>query len=135
MKTRYLKKSTRLLLETECTMPANLKLMKLKLLIQTTKNTLIRPVMTCGIKTWTFLVNNGNTLFVFERKINWPLYECGEWRTRRNVEKDSTLDSENTIQFVKTRKLTWFGYVGRMIKWDFVRHDRWHEKRGRPQKR
>jgi Holliday junction resolvase-like predicted endonuclease len=37
-----------------------------------------------------------------------------EWRTRHNEEIDNILREEDTVRFVKGRRITWIGHVERM---------------------
>ena len=37
-----------------------------------------------------------------------------EWRTRNNEEIDNVLRKEDTVRFVKARRINWIGHVERM---------------------
>jgi hypothetical protein len=50
--------------------------------------TLIRPVVTYGVETWTMTKKEVQALLIFEtkifRRIYSPKYEDGEWKSRTN---------------------------------------------------
>jgi hypothetical protein len=50
--------------------------------------TLIRPVVKCGVETWTMTKKEEQAVLIFERKIfrriYGPKYEDGEWKSRTN---------------------------------------------------
>ena len=68
--------------------------------------TLIRPVVTYGVETWTMKIEDENNLCIFERKIvhriYGPLYINGEWRIKSNKEIDQLLECENIVSFIKS---------------------------------
>jgi hypothetical protein len=85
-----------------------------------------------------------NDLCVFERKavrrIYGPVREGERWRIRSNRELEEILGGEDTVKFMKSRRLTWLGQVKRMEEERMSRkllHGRMEgrSRRGRPRKR
>jgi hypothetical protein len=101
---------------------ANIKLLKSTELSRYSKvqlyKTVIRPVVTYGAETWTMSAADENDLRVFERKavrrIYGPVREGEWWRIRSNRELEEILGGEDSVKFVKSRRLAWSGLVERM---------------------
>jgi hypothetical protein len=56
-----------------------------------------------------------NALCVFERKVVWRIYgpvrEGEQWKIRSNRELEEIIRGEDTVKFVKSQWLAWFGRV------------------------
>jgi hypothetical protein len=80
--------------------------------------TLIRPVATYGVETWTLTVTEENALRMFERKIirriYGPVMGNNLWRIRYNEELNILLKGENIVKFIKSQRIRWLGQVERM---------------------
>jgi hypothetical protein len=100
---------------------AHVKLFRSKLLARNTKlelyKTVIRPILTYGSETWTMIVEETKASRIFERKIVRKIYgpvKGGErWRIRTNKEVEDILQVKDTVEFIKSLRLGWFGHVER----------------------
>jgi hypothetical protein len=101
---------------------AAIRLFRSRLLSRGTKillyKTLIRPVVSYGVETWTMMKKEEQALLVFERKIfrriYGPKYESGEWRTRMNRELEEMSKGENIVKWIKGQRIRWLGHLERM---------------------
>ena len=80
---------------------------------------IILPVVLYGCETWSLALREECRLRVFEnrilRRIFWPKRdENGEWRRLNNEELHSLYSSPNILRVMKSRRLRWAGYVGRL---------------------
>jgi len=81
--------------------------------------TLIRPAVTYGCEAWTLTNRNEQQIRIFERKILRKIagpvqVENGIWRIRKNHELNELIGSEDTVRFIKSRRMAWLGHVMRM---------------------
>jgi len=80
--------------------------------------TVIRPIVTCASETWVLKENIIQKLLVFERKILRGIFgstkENQIWRIKNNEELDKLIKHENTVNYIKAQRLSWFGHVKRM---------------------
>jgi len=65
-------------------------------------------------------------LSVFERKILRKIFEPtkednGIWRIRTNKELEELIKHQNTINYVKAQRLSWFGDINRITETSIVR--------------
>jgi len=78
--------------------------------------TLVRPVVTYACETWVLKENIKSKLRVFERKVLRRIYgpakeSDGTWRIKSNDELNSLIANKNIINYIKARRLAWFGHV------------------------
>jgi hypothetical protein len=106
--------------------------------------TLIAPVVTYGVETWTMSAADENAISVFERKvvrrICGPVTEGERWSIRSNRELEEILRGEDIVKFVNSQRLAWLGHVERMDEERMSRkllHGKMEGRRtrGRPRKR
>ena len=81
--------------------------------------TIIRSVVTHGSETWVMNLIHEEKLKIFERKILQHIYGPvqdlnNEWRVRTNQEIEALIKGENTVQFIKSQRLAWYGHINRM---------------------
>jgi wyosine [tRNA(Phe)-imidazoG37] synthetase (radical SAM superfamily) len=80
--------------------------------------TLVRPVVTYGLESWTLTMEEERALAVFERKIFLKIYgpviENELWRTRQNDELEAIIRRENIVRFIKLQRIRWLGHIDRM---------------------
>ena len=101
---------------------AAISLFRNRLLSRATKirlyKTLIRPVVTYGVETWTMIKKEEHALLIFERKIfgriYGPKYEDGEWKIRMNRELEELKNGENIVKWIKGQRISWLGHLERM---------------------
>jgi len=102
---------------------ANQVLFKSKLFTRNSKlrmyKTLVRPAVTCACETWVLKGNIKIKLRVFVRKVLRRIYgpteeKDGTWRIESNEELNRLTGNKNTINYIKTQRLAWFGHVQRM---------------------
>jgi len=101
---------------------ANHHMLKSKIIKRSAKMqiyiTLIRPVVTYGSETWTLAKSDENLLRIFERKIlrkiYGPIQEGDIWRIRNNKELNRFINWEDTVKFIKARRIRRLGHVKRM---------------------
>ena len=70
-------------------------------------------------KTWVLKENIKTKLRVFERKVLRRIYgptkeKDGTWRIKSNEELSRLTGNKNTINYIKTQRLAWFGDVHRV---------------------
>jgi hypothetical protein len=100
--------------------------------------------VTYASETWVPKENIIQKLLVFERKILrgifGPTKENQTWRIKNNEELDKLIKHENTVNYIKAQRLSWFGHIQRMpearaakkiFKWNLLTM----RPRGRPQYR
>ena len=79
---------------------------------------LIRPVVSCGAKTWMLMKKEKQALLMFERKIfrriYGPKYGNGEWKSWTNQELEEMSKGENREKRLKGQRISWLGHVERM---------------------
>jgi hypothetical protein len=80
--------------------------------------TVIRPVTTYGLETWTLTKSDENSSRIFERKILTKIYgpvqEGDTWRIRYNEELNRFIKEEDIVKFIKVQRIRWLGHVKRM---------------------
>jgi hypothetical protein len=80
--------------------------------------TLIRPVVTNGVETWTMTKKEELALLIIERKIfrriYGPKYEDVEWKSRTNRELEEMSKEGNTVKWIKGQRISWLGHLERM---------------------
>jgi len=86
----------------------------------------IRPIVVYGCETWVLTESIIQRLSVFEwkilRKIFGPTIEDnGIWGIKTIKELDELINLWNIINYVKTRRLSWFGHMNRMPVTSIVR--------------
>jgi hypothetical protein len=86
----------------------------------------IRPTVVYGCETWALKESIMQKLSVFERKILrkifGPTKEANSiWRIKKNKELDELIKHRNIINYVKTKKLSWFGHINRMPETNIVK--------------
>jgi hypothetical protein len=96
------------------------KLLRSKLISKNLKSqiyqTLIKPVVTYGSKTWTLRKIDENALFVFERKVPRKMYRpcknksTGEWRIHKNKELQDLYQRLSIKEDITKRRLKWAGH-------------------------
>jgi hypothetical protein len=89
--------------------------------------TVIRPTVVYGCETWTLRENITQNLSVFERKILRKIFgptkkKDGSWRIKTNIELDELIQHRNIINYVKYRRLSWFGHIHRKPEISMVRN-------------
>ena len=76
------------------------------------------PIVTYASETWVLKENIIQKLLVLERKILrgifGPLKENQIWRIKNNEEMDKLITHENTVNYIKAQRLSWFGHIQRM---------------------
>ena len=74
--------------------------------------------MTYASETWVLKENVIQKLLVFERKILrgifGPRKENQTWRIENNEELDKLIKHENTVNYIKDHRLSWFGHIQRI---------------------
>ena len=97
-------------------------------------NSIIRPVLTYGCKSWTMRKKDRNRLDVFEhkvlRKITGPVCDP-EWRRRTNQELRTVTEQPSIVTFIKKRRLQWAGHVARMDEEAYPKRALTHQERGK----
>jgi len=101
---------------------AAISLFRNRLLSRATKirlyKTLIRPLVTFGVETWTVTKKEEQALLIFERKIfrriYGPKYEDGEWKIRMNRELEELNKGENIVKWIKGQRISWLVHLERM---------------------
>jgi hypothetical protein len=96
---------------------AAISLFRSRLLSRATKirlcKTLIRPVVTYGVETWTMTKKEEQVLLILKRKIfrriYGPKYGDGEWKSRTNRELEELSKGENIVKWI-----SWLGHLERM---------------------
>jgi hypothetical protein len=94
---------------------AAISLFRDRLLSRATKirlyKTLIKPVVTYGVETWTMTKKEEKALLIFERKIfrriYGPKYEDGEWKIRTNRELEEFNKGENIVKWINGQRISW----------------------------
>jgi hypothetical protein len=82
--------------------------------------TIILPADFYGCKTWSLTLREEHRFKVFEnravRRIFGPKWDdvTGEWRKLHSVELHNLYSSPNNIRQIKSRRMSWAGYVVRM---------------------
>jgi len=80
--------------------------------------TFIRPTVTYASETWVLKENIIQKLLVFEMKtlrgIFGPTKENQTWRIKNSEELDKLIKHENTVNYIKAQKLSWFVHTQRM---------------------
>jgi len=77
-------------------------------------------------------------LLVFERKILrifGPMKENQIWRIKTNEELDKLIKHINIVNYIKTKRLSWFGHVQRMPGTITVKIFKWNPLTKRSQER
>ena len=106
--------------------------------------TLTRPVVTCGAEAWTLTEKEEQAVLIFERKIFRRIYghkyENGELKSRTNRELEEERKGENTVTWIKGKRISWIGNLDgiekdRMSKNIFTQELERTRSRGRPGKR
>jgi hypothetical protein len=75
---------------------------------------------------------------VFERRILRKIFaptkgNNGIWRIKTNMELDELIKHRNIINYVKARRLSWFGHTNRMAEIGIVKKiHKWKPFTGRP---
>jgi hypothetical protein len=74
--------------------------------------------VTYASETWMLKENIIQKLLVFERKILrgifGPTKENQTWRIKNNEELYKPIKHENTVNYIKAHRLSWFGHIQRM---------------------
>jgi len=88
--------------------------------------TVIRPTVVYGCETWVLKENITQKLSVFERKTLRKTFgptkkKDGSWRIKTNMELDQLIQHRNIINYVKSQRLSWFGYSHRKPETSMVR--------------
>jgi len=98
----------------------------------------IRPTAVYGCGTRVLKGSIIQKLSVFERKILRKIIEPtkednGIWRIKTNKELDESIKHLNTINYVKSQRLSWFGHINRMPETSIVKRiHKWKPFTGRP---
>jgi hypothetical protein len=72
--------------------------------------TLIRPILTYGNEFWPLSKKDGNTLWIFERRLIYsPVNENGVRRTRYNSELYTLYNESDIVKVDKIGRLRWLG--------------------------
>jgi hypothetical protein len=79
----------------------------------------IRPTVVYGCETWVLKESILQNLSVFERKMLRKIFRLTKeandiWRIKTNKELEELTEHRNIINYVKTKKLSWFGHINRM---------------------
>jgi hypothetical protein len=90
---------------------ANRQLVNSSLISRSSKlqiyRTLVAPVVTYGLESWTLTMEEERVLAVFERKILRKLYgpvkENELWKIGRNDELEDIIKGENIVRFIKSQ--------------------------------
>ena len=82
------------------------------------KGTGIAPIVTYGCETWVLKENIIQKLSVFERRILRKIFgptkmNDGTWRIKTNMELDNLIQHRNVINYVKSKRMSWFGHIHR----------------------
>ena len=102
---------------------ANQDLFKSKLLTKKSKlrmyQTLVRPVVTNTCEMWVLKGSIKTKLRVFEREVLRRIYgptkeSDGTWQIKSNEELNRLIGNKNIINYIKAKRLAWFGHVHRM---------------------
>jgi hypothetical protein len=84
--------------------------------------TVIRPTIVYGCETWVLKESIIQKLSVFERKIFGPTKEKdGTWKIKTNMKLDNLIQHRNTVNYVKSQRLSWLGHTHRMPETSIVR--------------
>jgi len=74
-------------------------------------------MVTYASETWVQLENIIQKLLDFERKILRGIFEPTKenqtWRIKNNDELDKLIKHENTVNYIKAQRLSWFGHIQR----------------------
>jgi hypothetical protein len=105
---------------------ANSKLIKSELLKKNTKmkiyKTLIRPVLTYSLETWTLSAKDEKNLSILERHILWkifgPVNIDNVWRIQNNIEIDTLIEGADIVRFIKTKRIKCKGISKERTKQD-----------------
>jgi len=83
--------------------------------------TLVRPVviLVYACETWVLKENIKTKLRLFEMKVLRRIYgptkeSDGTWRNKSNEELNRLIGNKNIINYIKAKRLAWFGHVHRM---------------------
>jgi hypothetical protein len=95
---------------------------KNRLLSRATKirlyKTILRPVVTYGVETWTMMKKKEQVVLIFKRKIfrriYGPKYKDGEWKSTTNRELEELSKGENIVKWIKGQRISWLGHLERM---------------------
>jgi hypothetical protein len=77
-------------------------------------------------ETWFLKETTKNKLMVFERKVLRKIFgptkeRDGTWRIKTDDELDKLIRHKNTINYIKARRLSWFGHLYRMAEETMVK--------------
>jgi len=98
----------------------------------------IRPIVIYGCETWVLKENVIRKLSVTESKILREIFgqtkeANGIWRIETNKELDELIKHRNIINYVKAKRLSWFGHTNRMPETSMVKRiHKWKPFTGRP---
>jgi hypothetical protein len=82
--------------------------------------TIILPVVLYGCETWSLTLTQEQRLRVFENRVLRRIFgpkrdeATGEWGRLHNEELHDLYSSPNIVWVIKSRRMTWAGYVARM---------------------
>jgi hypothetical protein len=84
-------------------------------------SSIIRPTVTCACETWVLNETTKNKLMVFGRKVLRKMFgptkeRDGTWRIKTNNELDKVIRHTNIKNYIKARRLSWFGHLQRMAE-------------------
>jgi len=106
--------------------------------------TLIRPIVSYGAEAWALTKKEEQIVPIFERKIFRRIYGAkygnGEWKSGTNGELEGFSKGENTVKWIKGRRIRWLGNLermeeGRMTKKIFTQELEGTRRWERPRKR
>jgi hypothetical protein len=85
----------------------------------------IRPVVVYGCETWVLKENIIQKLSVFERKILRKVFgpikkKDVSWKIKTNIELDKLIQHRNITNYVKARRLSWYGHIYRKSEINIV---------------
>jgi len=80
---------------------------------------IIRPIVTYACETWVLKETVKKKLMIFERKVLRKIFgptkeRDGTWRIKTNEELNKLIRHKNNINYIKTKRLSWFGHLHRM---------------------
>jgi hypothetical protein len=80
--------------------------------------TLVLPLFTYAVESWTVTKNYARKLSVFEtkilRRICGPICEKWQWVKRQNRESEDLYIEPHVVNVMKSGRLSWAGHVARM---------------------